>query len=383
MKARLKTVLTAGFAVFSMFFGSGNLVFPLVIGVNTAGSGAFSTMGLIVTGVIMPFLGLLGIILFDGDWRRFFVSIGKAPAFVLVFMVLSLLGPFGVIPRCILVTYGGASLWMPWLSFEVFAIIFCVITALLIWNHDCVIPIIGRILTPWLILGVVVIILAGLMANVGSEIDEVNPKKAFMVGLFEGYQTMDLLAAFFFSAAAIEYLKRYLGKREEESILSRWSLVACGIGAGLIALVYVGFVALGAKFSNHLVGVSPEQMLAQIASLALGKFAVPVVSITIALACLTTATVLAMLFSDFVHEDILRKRFNSHVSVIVTLVISFFISKVGFGSLREFLGTVLEVAYPALIIFTVSNIVAQIWKIDFSRYAFWTTLAVSAYLQMV
>jgi len=382
MKTRLKTVLTAGFAVFSMFFGSGNLVFPLVIGVSTAGNAAFSTMGLIVTGVVMPFLGLLGIILFDGNWRRFFISIGKIPAFVLVFMLLSLLGPFGVIPRCILVTYGGASLWMPWLPFEVFSIIFCVITALLIWNHDRVIPIIGRVLTPWLILGVVVIILAGLMANVGSEPNGVEPVKAFMIGLFEGYQTMDLLAAFFFSAAAIEYLKRYLNKREE-AMLSKWSLVACCIGAGLIALVYVGFVALGAKFSSHLVGVSPEQMLAYIASLALGKFAVPVVSVTIALACLTTATILAMLFSDFVHEDILRKRFNPHVSLVATLVISFFMSEVGFCSLRVFLGTVLEMVYPALIIFTLSNIIAQIWKIDFSRYAFWGALVVSVYLRFI
>ena len=157
-----KTVLTAGFAMFCMFFGAGNLVFPLTIGTQSLDSSSFAMLGLAITGVIVPFLGLVGVILCGGNRDNFFACIGKIPAFLLIFVMLALLGPIGVVPRCIVVAYGAVSSFMPQFSLTLFSFLFCLFLLLLVWKHDSVVPVIGRYLTPLLLIGIAVISVAGI-----------------------------------------------------------------------------------------------------------------------------------------------------------------------------------------------------------------------------
>lgn len=371
-----KTILTAGFAMFSMFFGSGNLVFPLEIGMETMDSAPFAILGLLVTGVLVPFLGLFGVILYAGNRTNFFASIGKVPAFLVTLTMLALLGPFGVVPRCIIVGYGGVQLFMPELPLWVFSLLFCLATMLLIWKHDRVIPIIGRILTPVLLGGVLLLIIAGMI--LGPEIPRgTGGESSFVLGLKKGYLTMDLMAGFFFCATTVGYLRAHLRSDDGPSVLTKISLKSSVLGGSLLGLVYVGFVYLGAFYAESLSTVNPEQMLAAIAGATLGSFAIPVASVTIAMACLTTAAVLAMLFAEFLDQDIAGGKIGTHPSVIITLVGSFFVSLIGFDSLRVILGTTLQVAYPALIVLTLGNIAHKLWRWNFAKWGFWATLFVS------
>ena len=65
-------VLTTGLAMFSMFFGAGNIVFPLLVGQQAQGMTIYATLGLLLTAVIVPFSGLFAMLLFNGDYMRFF-----------------------------------------------------------------------------------------------------------------------------------------------------------------------------------------------------------------------------------------------------------------------------------------------------------------------
>ena len=375
-----KTGLTAGFAMFSMFFGSGNLVFPLVIGTQSLDKVAYGAFGLLLTGIIVPFLGLMAIILFAGNRPAFFGCIGKIPAFLLTLAMLSLMGPFGVIPRCILVSYGGIQLFWPNLEFHYFAAAFCLVTMLLVWKHDRIVPIIGRILTPALLVSIFVIIIAGFFRETALSPSDINALEVFLNALNIGYQTMDLLAAFFFSATTVAYLYQNLPNSDEKSLL-KLSVNACLIGGGLLAAVYVCFILLGAHFAPKLSTVNPEQMLAAIAGFTLGDFAIPVASAAIALACLTTATILVMLFADFVHEDACNKKYGEageHFWIIVTLLISFTISLSGFDKLAIWIQSALWIAYPALIALAVANSMKMLLKLEFNWgcVVFWTVLAI-------
>src|ERR1700733_10819483 len=101
-----KVMLTFGFAIFAMFFGSGNLVFPLQIG-QVAGSNWISGFaGLLLTGIFLPLSGLFVIKLYGGNYLAFFGEAGKFAKILLPLVMLSLLGSFGVVPRCITVAYG-------------------------------------------------------------------------------------------------------------------------------------------------------------------------------------------------------------------------------------------------------------------------------------
>ena len=70
--SKSKIIFTTGLAMFAMFFGSGNLVFPLRLGVESGDSYIASTIGFIITGVAMPFLGLFSVMLYKGDKNKYF-----------------------------------------------------------------------------------------------------------------------------------------------------------------------------------------------------------------------------------------------------------------------------------------------------------------------
>src|SRR5690349_22076848 len=94
MKKQL-LIISTGFALFSMFFGSGNLVFPISVGVESQGHYLLGSLGILLTGVIVPFLGVLGMMLFKGDIMHFFSCFGKKGTFIFSLIALSLMGPFG------------------------------------------------------------------------------------------------------------------------------------------------------------------------------------------------------------------------------------------------------------------------------------------------
>ena len=102
---RYKSILIYGFALFAMFFGSGNLVFPIKIGQSTGSFWFLGFLGLFVTGILLPFLGLFVIKLHKGSYNSFFAQAGPIAKIALPLFTLSLLGSFGVVP----VHYGG-----PW-----------------------------------------------------------------------------------------------------------------------------------------------------------------------------------------------------------------------------------------------------------------------------
>lgn len=103
-----------------MFFGSGNVVFPLLLGQMAGEKIPWALIGLIITAVGAPLLGLLGSVLFEGDCKKFFYRIGIIPGYIVVILLLALLGPIGVMPRCFIVAYGAIVPYFPDLSLWLF-----------------------------------------------------------------------------------------------------------------------------------------------------------------------------------------------------------------------------------------------------------------------
>src|ERR1700722_19482742 len=97
--------LSIGLAMFSMFFGAGNIIFPLAVGQYAGDKNLFAVLGLILTAALMPIVGVIAMILFDGNYRQFFGRLGKIPGFILALTIISLLGPLGSTPRCIALAY--------------------------------------------------------------------------------------------------------------------------------------------------------------------------------------------------------------------------------------------------------------------------------------
>ena len=376
-----RLVLVAGFAMFSMFFGSGNLVFPLLLGAKSAGQFHIASVGLLITGVMVPFIGLLSMIFYSGNIKLFFQDLGKPIAFVLTLAMLSLMGPFGVLPRCIIVAHGGVDLVFSGLS----PIFFngAIMTLFLAWKKSRIIEIIGTFLTPILLVGIVSLILVGLFVGTSPQTSDLSALESFTEGVNQGYQTMDLLAAFFFSATTVTFIANSLVSHKDKLNLERLSFNACMMGALLLALVYVGFVNLGAEYAPALINAPREKLLVIIAEQSLGSFALPIAAIIIALACLTTATILASLFADFLHKDMLQEKIPRSLALIVTLVIGYTVSLLGFDSLAVWIANALTIAYPALIVYAIAAIVAKKSKYNYKASSFWLVLLISVLVKVL
>jgi branched-chain amino acid:cation transporter, LIVCS family len=369
-------IVSTGFALFSMFFGSGNLVFPLTVGIESGGHFAWAALGICLTGVLVPFLGVIAIMLYQGKTERFFGSMGGKPVvFWFSLIALSLMGPFGVLARCITVAHGSFRLLFPETPLIAFSLVLCAIIFLLTINKSKIVPFLGSFLTPFLLLSLGAITAVGFWYSSLPEVTTSSVWPALTNGFHQGYQTMDLLAAFFFSTFIIKHLENSVPEKTDNSSMFRIFMSSILIGAVMLASVYLILVFLGATYAPFLVGVPPEEMLGVIAQKSLGSFSAPIVCMAVVLACLTTAVVLASLFADFLKQEVAKNLIQDKTAMVITLVIAFLISTLEFAGIARFLAPILEALYPALIVLTLLNIATQVWGIKSRKWPVVLTLA--------
>lgn len=366
--------MTTGFALFSMFFGSGNLVFPLIVGQESQGHYLLASFGLILTGVLVPFLGVLGMVMYKGDIYSFFSSFGKRGTFIFSFLALALMGPFGVLARCLTVAHGALTLLLPGLSLPIASVCFCLIIYLLTANKNRIVSLLGTYLTPILLLSIGAIGIVGLSHTEIPEAATLTTFSAFNNGFFQGYQTMDLLAAFFFSQFVIGQLHQRVSQTTEENAMLKVFCKSAVVGASALSVVYFMLVVLGWVYHQLLVDAAPQEMLGIIAMASLGKFAAPCLCMAIVLACLTTAIVLTSLFADFLRQEVSQEKIGRHLSLGITLAIGFAVSTLDFGGIARFLGPLLETVYPALITLTLVNIACKLLSFRTSHWPFTLTI---------
>jgi branched-chain amino acid:cation transporter, LIVCS family len=373
MKKEGLKVVSTGFALFAMFFGSGNLVFPVTVGLESEGHYVLASLGILCTGVIFPFLGMLGIMLYRGSIEEFFGCFGKIGVFLFSFLALSLMGPFGVLARCLTVIHGALLLLNPSASLGWTNFLVCLVLFVLTLNKNRIVTILGSILTPFLLLAIAVIAFFGLYYGVMQEKGDTSGFDAFKNGFLTGYQTMDLVAAFFFSGFVI----KQLGSESNHSV--NFFLKASLIGAGLLFSVYFVLSLLGWLYQPTLIGVASQELFGQIAIEALGAMAAPFISLAVIVACMTTAIALTSLFADFLQKEVLREKIGTSFSLLITLTIAFLVSNLDFAGIANFLGPILETIYPALITLTVMNIVCKLWELKATHWPFTLTLLTKFY----
>ncbi len=372
-------IVSTGLAMFSMFFGSGNLVFPLLVGQMSQGHYLLASLGILLTGVVVPFMGILAMFLFNGDQNGFFSRLGKSATFWFPLFALSLMGPFGVLARCITVAHGSFRMLAPDSTLWVFSLVSCIVLFVLTISKNRVVTLLGTILTPILLASLAAIAFFGLASTDLPVAQATGAWNSFKDGILQGYQTMDLLAAFFFSVFVIKHLQEHKDISNDPAASLPVFMKASFVGAGLLSSIYLVLVLLGAMYAPQLAAVPPQEMLGRVAELALGTWAAPIVCSAVILACLTTAIVLASLFADFLKKEICKDRIPFSLALATTLGIAFFISTLQFSGIMAFIAPILEFTYPALIVLTAVSIFHKLFGLKIIR----TPVAIAVLLKML
>lgn len=358
------STLTTGFAIFAMLFGAGNIVFALAVGQYAQDKNFFAIIGLLITAVGVPLLGLIAMTLFNGDYKSFFDRIGKIPGFIVATAILGLIGPFGATPRCIALSYSTSKMYLPEIPIELFSFIACAFIFLCTFKRTSILDIVGYVLTPLKLGSLAFIIIMGVLAAPAIPISSHTDLVVFFRGLKDGYMTMDLLGTFFFCSVVLDCLRQKfdVSNPANYKTLIGTTLKASCIGAGLLGIIYIGFSYVAASYSASLAQVKPEDLITNIALQVLGPYAGLVVSFTVTLACLTTAIALTTVFAEFIHKDLTKNKISYHAALILSLLVTFGVSTLNFTGILKLLAPVLELCYPALIMLSLLNILYKLYQ---------------------
>jgi LIVCS family branched-chain amino acid:cation transporter len=360
------SILATGFSMFSMFFGAGNVVFPLVLGQTSGEYVSYAALGLIITGIILPFVGLLSMMLFRGDYRTYFGRLGKWPGLFVIFLIMALLGPFAGIPRTITLSQSTMVLSGVDIPVWLFNGLFCAIFLALAYQRNRIVDILGYFLTPVLIVLLGIIIVAGLMqpTEVSTVVANSSALEMVVRGAGEGYNTMDLLAALFFSTVIIAALQSRFTESDEKirqhRILHHAGFASL-IGGILLGLVYVGFCLLSAKYSLALDGLEADELIAYLSFEILGAKGGWIVNGVVSLACLTTAIALASVFSEVMCVEFTGSTRYYHAFLIGTAITAYAMSFIGFTGIIGLIYPLLVVCYPAIIVLAFLNMAHKLW----------------------
>ncbi|MBE6071933.1 MAG: branched-chain amino acid transport system II carrier protein [Clostridium butyricum] len=376
MTKKIRDIIVIGFALFAMFFGAGNLIFPPFLGHELGSKYVIGIIGFIFTGVGVPLLSILAVTKDYETFENMASKIGKKFALIFSTILFIAIGPMLAIPRTAASTYElTISPIIPNISALTWMIIYFIINLFFVIKKSSVIDTIGKYLTPLLLVILVFIIVKGILFPIG-EITNTNYTSVLSSSLIEGYQTMDALAGLLFaSMISNSIIEKGYSKKEVFGITIKSSVLAV---AGL-AFVYGGLMFLGAQtttlsFSGELTKTS---LLLFISKSILGDFGTILIGIAVGLACLTTSIGLLSAGAEF-FEEISNGKLTYKFNAVVIAIISVLIGQLGIDKIVLLSGPILNILYPVAITLIVTSLLNKyLNNINAIRIGVYTSLIFS------
>ncbi|WFD12048.1 branched-chain amino acid transport system II carrier protein [Tepidibacter hydrothermalis] len=354
MNKQSKDIIVVGFALFAMFFGAGNLIFPPALGMQTGTSWVTGFLGFLLTGIGMPVLGIIAASKAGGSLSDLADKISPTFSKILGTIIVLAIGPLLAIPRTGATTFEmGIRPLFPQVSPVLVSIIFFGITLYLVMNPSDIVDKIGKVLTPVLLISLLIIIIKGIISPIGIPADT-GIQNAFSNGFTEGYQTMDALGSVILAGIVINSLiqKGYTDIKDQVKLSTFAGLVA----ASGLAIIYGGLMYLGATsntvFSSD---ITKTQLTISITESILGNTGKIIIGLAVSLACLTTSIGLTATCGQY-FSKLSKGKLSYKVIVIGVAVFSAVVSNFGVETIVKVAVPLLVTVYPIVIILIVMNI---------------------------
>lgn len=383
LKLHKSGVIPAGLALFSMFFGAGDLIWPLILGGGSGNHNFFSMIGLLISGVSLPLLGVIAMMLFQGDYRNFFNQAGRIPGWILLFIIQAILGPLGSLPRLLTLAHATIAPYIP-LNLLSFSLIASAIVLLFTIRKQRIVDILGVFLTPALLLTLGAILVLGFWHHPAAPDINMTNQHAFLYGLHGGYNTLDLIASFIFAPVVFNYFKgdeTTDNPTEAKRHIFRKMLKSSMIAGLLLATMYFGLTYLGSYFTQEMPPHSEAEKLGLIARILLGPKGAFFSSIAITLSCLTTAIPITMMSAEYIKQEFMKGEGSTLVATTIPLGISIALATLGFMGIASMLEPILHIICPGLIVLCVLNILNKLYEVRMRRAPVFAAfgLSVAAY----
>ncbi len=356
-KLNLNEYMVLASMLFGMFFGAGNLIFPVSMGQQAGANLWPAIVGFCLTGVGIPLLGIaaMGISRSEGLFDMC-TKVGRTYAYFFTCLLYLCIGPMFAIPRTATVSFSVGI--RPLLHTEHTTVLLCGFSAVFFiavlffsLRPSGIMTWIGKILNPLFLLFLGVLAVTALVNPMG-EISAGAPsgnyvEQSFFQGFLEGYNTLDALASLAFGIILINAI-RELGLEEPKTI-SGSTLKSGMLSTLLMAAIYCMLTVVGAQ-SHSVLGISKDggEALFLIGSHYFGTFGGILLGIIVTIACLKTAIGLVTSCSA-AFVELFPKSFSYRTYAVLFSLISFLIANFGLNRIIELSLPVLMFLYPLTI----------------------------------
>ena len=358
-----RDLIGLGFMTFALFLGAGNIIFPPQVGQLAGFNLWWAAFGFLLTGVGLPLLTVVALAKVGGGMPALTSPIGKAAGLILGIAVYLTIGPLFATPRTATVSFeigivpfvGDSSL-----SLAIYSLIFFIAVMLISLYPGRLLDTVGKLITPFLILGLIVLAMAAIFWPAGT-VDTPQGlylEQSFAQGFTQGYQTMDALGALVFGIVIVNAIKAR--NITDSKLVTRYAIWAGIIAAICLALVYLSLIWLGAS-SGVLApnATTGAPILNAFVNDAFGPLGNVILAIVITLACLTTAIGLVsacgMYFSSFLP-------LSYRTVVIVISLLCMLVANLGLEQLIRIAVPVLLTIYPIAIVLVLLSLAMSCWN---------------------
>lgn len=353
---KTKHIFVTGFALFSMFFGAGNLILPPSLGFKAGGDWFLVTLGFVITAVLIPILGILAHAKLQGTMHDFAKKVSPWFSGIYCFIVYIICIALPA-PRTASVTHEMAIAPFFESSALLTSVIYFSLVFIFVMNRTKLLDLIGKFLTP--IMVIILFAIIGIALFNAPEFSKATVFDAPLVdGILEGYQTFDAIGAIVVGAVLVISLnyKQVLSFDEKKNLIKKSGLVA---GAGLF-LIYAGLILIGSLY-NGAFNDDPTraELLIGLSSETLGNFGSTFLSVLIALACFTTAVGIVTGTSDYFKGLFKNSQMAYTITAIVSCIFGIIVGSYEVGLIIDVALPVLMFIYPITIILILLNVIPE------------------------
>ncbi|MFW7432797.1 branched-chain amino acid transport system II carrier protein [Vagococcus carniphilus] len=355
MKKRLelKESLFIGSLIFGLFFGAGNLIFPIQMGQEAGANIVSANLGFLTTGIGLPFLGIIAFGLsMSKDLCELSSKVNKKYGMIFTSVLYLVIGPFFAMPRLASTSFEIAlAPFLPESKQKMYLLFFSAVFFIIVWffsrKPSKILDYIGKFLTPLFLLLLFILLAMAFISPLGSvssaAVQPAYSNGAFFKGFTDGYNTLDALAALAFGMIIIENVQA-LGIKDpvlvakETTKSGLFGIVLMGIIYTLLS--FVGTMSLGTLNLNKNGGIT----LAQIADHYLGTVGSVLLAAIVIVACLKTAIGLSTSFGRTFNELYPSKTYTFFT--VGCILLAALIANVGLNEIIQISTPVLMFIYP-------------------------------------
>ncbi|WP_025783160.1 branched-chain amino acid transport system II carrier protein [Sporosarcina sp. D27] len=353
MSRRVSHIFILGFALFALYFGAGNLIFPPSIGLESGSEWISSLLGFSITGIVLPLLAVFAILQADGKFENLTKPI--SPWFYAVFNLLLMvgIGVFVTIPRMAATTHElGVGALFPGVPSIVTIIVFFVITFFFAKDASNVIDRIGRYLTPVMVALLLFIVGKGIFSPLGTPTDT-GITQAFSKAFVNAYQTGDVITGILCAPIFILAIRHYGYIGKEAKNIAVKSIVIAAMG---LLIVYGGLLYISAGATSLFPEKIESTMLVkELISRLLGGGGAVALAIVIALACLTSTIGVVAVIAEFL-KKLVRERIGYTAWVAIICTISASVATLGVERIVDYTMWIFTLLYPIAIVLVMLGI---------------------------